>query len=193
MKMQKRFQATGLKEKLFLCFDEFTEGYPTMFSIELHHGGKFTKFPGIRYIEGRVDCVDLVDMDEFSVHELDDMMLKLGYVVPPVIYYHFQLPNRDLDFGLRALGNDADVLNLAQYIKDNKTIKVYTEHGETKLLTYFMSPRTVPSVIIEELECNEENEITQLKPGEYPIVVAKPRSNLPVVDLSHLTQTRMRG
>ncbi|KAI3496224.1 hypothetical protein L1887_38579 [Cichorium endivia] len=56
-----------------------------------------------------------------------------------------------------------------------------------------MSPRAVPSVIIEELECNEENEITQLKPGEYPIVVAKPRSNLPVVDLSHLTQNQDEG
>ncbi|KAI3500877.1 hypothetical protein L1887_36704 [Cichorium endivia] len=56
-----------------------------------------------------------------------------------------------------------------------------------------MSPRAVPSVIIEELECNEENEITQLKPGEYPIVVAKPRSKLPVVDLSHLTQNQDEG
>ncbi|CAI9260747.1 unnamed protein product [Lactuca saligna] len=90
-------------------------------------------------------------MDEFSVHELDEVMLKLGYDVPPVIYYHYQLPNGDLEFGLRALGNDIDVLSLAQYIEHHKIIKVYTEHNETKLLTYFMSPRVKPRVIIEEI------------------------------------------
>nr|KAJ0197034.1 hypothetical protein LSAT_V11C700387090 [Lactuca sativa] len=47
-------------------------------------------------------------------------MLELGYSVPPVIYYHFRIPHEDLDFGLRVLGNDNDVLNLAQYIGDNK-------------------------------------------------------------------------
>ncbi|CAI9265779.1 unnamed protein product [Lactuca saligna] len=135
------------------CFDAIRiyEGYPTMFTIELHHGGRFTKFPGISYIEGKLDHIDLVDMDEFSVHELDEVMLKLGYDVPPVIYYHYQLPNGDLEFGLRALGNDIDVLSLAQYIEHHKIIKVYTEHNETKLLTYFMSPRVKPRVIIEEI------------------------------------------
>ncbi|CAI9268154.1 unnamed protein product [Lactuca saligna] len=66
------------------CFDAIRiyEGYPTMFTIELHHGGRFTKFPGISYIEGKLDHIDLVDMDEFSVHELDEVMLKLGYDVP---------------------------------------------------------------------------------------------------------------
>nr|KAJ0226779.1 hypothetical protein LSAT_V11C100003540 [Lactuca sativa] len=122
-----------------------------MFTIELHHGGRFTKFPGISYIEGKLDHIDLVDMDEFSVHELDEVMLKLGYDVPPVIYYHYQLPNGDLEFGLRALGNDIDVLSLAQYIEHHKIIKVYTEHNETKLLTYFMSPGVKPRVIIEEI------------------------------------------
>ncbi|CAI9285562.1 unnamed protein product [Lactuca saligna] len=135
------------------CFDAIRiyEGYPTMFTIELHHGGRFTKFPGISYIEGKLDHIDLVDMDEFSVHELDEVMLKLGYDVPPVIYYHYQLSNGDLEFGLRALGNDIDVLSLAQYIEHHKIIKVYTEHNETKLLTYFMSLRVKPRVIIEEI------------------------------------------
>ncbi|KAL4585262.1 hypothetical protein LXL04_009878 [Taraxacum kok-saghyz] len=91
------------------------EGYPTFFSITLHHGGKFTKFPRRRYIEGKVDYVDFVDMDEFSVHELDYMMQQLCYEVPPIIYYHFQIPNGDFDFRLRALGNDLDVLTLRSY------------------------------------------------------------------------------
>nr|KAJ0211898.1 hypothetical protein LSAT_V11C400179570 [Lactuca sativa] len=150
------------------------KGYPTMFTIELQHGGRFTKFPGISYIEGKLDHVDLVDMDEFSVHELDEVMLKLGYEVPRVIYYHYQLPNRDLEFGLRALGNDVDVLSLAQYIEHHKIIKVYTEHNETKLLTYFMSPRVKPRVIIEEIE------------DDVPI----PKSNSAVVDLYPVNQNQ---
>ncbi|CAI9292054.1 unnamed protein product [Lactuca saligna] len=95
----------------------------TMFTIKLHHGGNFTKLPNTKYVKGEVRYIDLVDIDEFSVHELDTMMLELGYSVPPVIYYHFRIPHEDLDFGLRALGNDNDVLNLPQYISDNKVSK----------------------------------------------------------------------
>ncbi|CAI9295555.1 unnamed protein product [Lactuca saligna] len=123
----------------------------TMFTIKLHHGGNFTKLPNTKYVKGEMRYIDLVDIDEFSVHELDAMMLELGYSVPPVIYYYFRIPHEDLDFGLRDLGNDNDVLNLAQYIGDNKVIKVYTEHGQTNLLTYFMSPKGKQKVIIKEL------------------------------------------
>ncbi|KAL4585616.1 hypothetical protein LXL04_010239 [Taraxacum kok-saghyz] len=140
------------KSKKLLDATAIYEGYPTFFSITLHHGGKFTKFPGRTYIDGKVDYVNFIDMDEFSVHELDYMMQQLGYEVPPVIYYHFQIPNGDFDFGLRDLGNDLDVLTLGKFIEDNKVIHVYTEHGETRLLTYFMSPRVKPRVVIEELD-----------------------------------------
>ncbi|CAI9281867.1 unnamed protein product [Lactuca saligna] len=98
------------------------ERVPTMFTIKLHHGGNFTKLPNMKYVKGEVRYIDLVDIDEFSVHELDGMMLELGYFVPPVIYYHFRIPYEDLDFDLRALGNANDVLNLAKYIGDNKEL-----------------------------------------------------------------------
>ena len=119
------------------------DGHPTLFTIKLHHGGEFTKFPDVNYIDGTVTYVDMVDIEEFSVHEMDAIMKGLGYSVPPVIYYHFRLPKGDMHFGLRALGNDDDVRNLAQYVKEHKVIRVYTEHGFTKLLTYFMAPKPV--------------------------------------------------
>nr|KAJ0202613.1 hypothetical protein LSAT_V11C500266050 [Lactuca sativa] len=140
-------------------------GAPTWFSIKLHHGGKFTKLPDIKYIGGEVRYVDYVDIDEFSVHELDAIMLDLGYPDPrnsdfadesPVIYYHFRIPNGDFQFGLRALGNDQDVINLSKYIAHNKLIEVYTEHGKTNLLTYFMSPNAKGKVVIEELPENDD-------------------------------------
>ncbi|CAI9293924.1 unnamed protein product [Lactuca saligna] len=132
---------------------EVYDGYPNIFSIELHHGGSFTKFPNIRYINGQVRYFDVVDIDEFSVHELDLMMRELGYDGTEIMYYHFRLPNEGFDFGLRALGNDDDVRNLSRYVThNNKMIKVYTEHGQTNLLTYFMSPTGPRRVIIEDME-----------------------------------------
>ncbi|CAI9296144.1 unnamed protein product [Lactuca saligna] len=138
------------------------ERVPTMFSIKLHH-----------------------DIDEFSVHELDAMMLELGYSVPPVIYYHFRIPHEDLDFGLRALGNDNDVLNLAQYIGDNKVIEVYTEHGKTNLLTCFMSPKGKQKVIIKEL-CDGDLP----KEANVPQVPAKDKT--PMIDEAN-DQTQLAG
>ncbi|CAI9274677.1 unnamed protein product [Lactuca saligna] len=76
-------------------------GALTSFSIKLNHGGKFTKLPDIKYIGGEVRYVDYVDIDEFSIHELDAIMLDLGYPNPqmiefanesPMIYYHFMIP-----------------------------------------------------------------------------------------------------
>ncbi|CAI9276843.1 unnamed protein product [Lactuca saligna] len=130
-------------------------GHPTMSSNELHHGGKFTKFPGIKYIEGLVAYINVVHIEEFPVHEMDSIMLDLGYVFPTFIYYHFRLPNEGLDFGLRALGNDDDVRNLSKYVSENKLIKVYTKHGEITLVTYFMSPNGPRRVIIEAIEYEE--------------------------------------
>ncbi|CAI9285106.1 unnamed protein product [Lactuca saligna] len=121
------------------------------------------------------DITNEYDIDEFSVHELDAMMLELGYFVPPVIYYHFRIPHEDLDFGLKALGNDNDVLNLAQYIGDNKVTEVYTEHGKTNLLTYFMSPKGKQKVIIKEL-CDGDLP----KEANVPQVPAKDKT--PMID-----------
>ncbi|CAI9279862.1 unnamed protein product [Lactuca saligna] len=107
------------------------DGHLTLFTIKLHHGGEFTKFPNVNYIEGTVTYVDIVDIEEFSIHEMDAIMKGLGFSVPPVIYYHFRVPKGDMHFGLRALGNDDDVLNLSHYVKEHKLIRVYTEHEET--------------------------------------------------------------
>ena len=51
----------------------------------------------------------MVDIDTFSVHELDAIMKGFRYGVPPVIYYHFLVPGGDFHFGLKPLGNDDDL------------------------------------------------------------------------------------
>ncbi|KAL4591330.1 hypothetical protein LXL04_004288 [Taraxacum kok-saghyz] len=132
------------------------EGHPTLFTIKLYHGGEFTNFRDRKYIEGKVNYVDMVDIDEFSIPELDAIMRGLRYNVPPFIYYHFLVPNGDFQFGLRPLGNDDDLLNLAQYVVDHKLIRVYTEHGESTLLTYYINHKPVRKVTLEQFDEDEE-------------------------------------
>ncbi|CAI9275495.1 unnamed protein product [Lactuca saligna] len=126
-------------------------GNPTVFSIRLHYGGEFTKFPGRKYINGQQKFVDLIDSDLFSIHDIDDMMEELGCVEEgKVMYYHFKRPLGDLDFGLFALGSDQDVNHLRSYVASHKLIDVYTEFWRTNLHTYAMSPN--PSKLrIEEI------------------------------------------
>ncbi|KAJ9544823.1 hypothetical protein OSB04_024530 [Centaurea solstitialis] len=59
--------------------------------------------------------VDFVDNDEFLVYELNAMMKEIGYTDDVATFFQFKIPGSDLDFGLRALGNDMDVLNLLKY------------------------------------------------------------------------------
>ncbi|CAI9262685.1 unnamed protein product [Lactuca saligna] len=99
------------------------DGHPTLFTIKLYHGGEFTKYPDVCYIDGTINYVDMVDIDEFSVHELDAIMK----------------------------GNDQDVANFSQYVSEHKVMKVYTEHGETRLLTYFLNSKPVTKVTLVQL------------------------------------------
>lgn len=64
---------------IFFCCNYvrfFTVGHSTLFSLLLHHGGQFTRFPGREYINGKNSNIDT---DEFSLPELDSIMLQLGY------------------------------------------------------------------------------------------------------------------
>ncbi|KAI7752853.1 hypothetical protein M8C21_029055, partial [Ambrosia artemisiifolia] len=74
---------------------ELYVGAPSLFSIKLHHNGRFTRFPKWTYVEGEENFIDLLDHDK---------------------YYNYQVPASDLDVGLRALGSDADVIGFIKVI-----------------------------------------------------------------------------
>lgn len=78
-------------------------------------------------------------------------MKMLKYNPREIMFYHFKIPNKTLDWRLRALASDDDVNNLSQYVKDNKVINVFIEHGETKVESYYM-PKFSASVQIRELK-----------------------------------------
>ncbi|KAL4566448.1 hypothetical protein LXL04_030563 [Taraxacum kok-saghyz] len=56
------------------------KGHPTLFTIKLYHGGEFTNFRDRMYIEGKVNYVDMVDIDGFFIHDLDAIMRGLRKV-----------------------------------------------------------------------------------------------------------------
>lgn len=90
----------------------------------------------------------------------------LKYDPKKIMYYHFKMPDKTLDWGLRALACNDDIVNLAQYVKDNKVIEVFIEHGETTVKSYYM-PTFKEKVQLKEL--NNNVDVVELD-DESPIV-----------------------
>ncbi|GJZ52612.1 hypothetical protein Tco_0607127 [Tanacetum coccineum] len=104
-------------------------GNPKLVTFEIYHDGCFTPTPSRSYVGGQVSSVDVLDIDEFCLHDLKEMVVKLGYGVANLMYYHFLRPILGLDYGLHPLNVDVDVLEMEKYVKGNKIIVVYVEHG----------------------------------------------------------------
>lgn len=75
--------------------------------------------------------IDKIQIKEFSIHELNEMMQQMKYVKREPMDYRLCMPEVLLDFGLQPLGNDQDVINLSRYVGNFKEIKIYIEHGQT--------------------------------------------------------------
>ncbi|GJR16866.1 hypothetical protein Tco_0965393 [Tanacetum coccineum] len=75
-----------------------------MFLIRIHHGGKFHKYLGRRYVDGHVDIFDMVDIDLFIMPALNRMVLQLGYTCEfEPLFYNYLRPLSSLDEGLYPL------------------------------------------------------------------------------------------
>nr|KAJ0209902.1 hypothetical protein LSAT_V11C400164130 [Lactuca sativa] len=158
---------------------------PSMFSIRLNYGGVFTKFPGRKYIKGKMKYIDGIDSDLFSVHDMDEIMELLDCVEPgKSIYYHFKRPTWDLDFGLYALGCDEDINHFRSYVYEHKVIEVYTQFWETKLHTYQMSPNPAKIKIheIPESLCRKSLLLTWSNSGDCPSEEAPVFENVETMD-----------
>nr|GEY11152.1 hypothetical protein [Tanacetum cinerariifolium] len=123
-----------------LIFYEYNA--PNMFSIRIHHGGKFISYPGRMYVSGRVDIFDMVNINLFTVVALNMMVLKLGYTgESEPMFYNYLRPLTSLDVVLYALACEKDVRCLATLVRSFKLIEVYIEHGVTVLDSYLRAPR----------------------------------------------------
>ncbi|GJU12383.1 hypothetical protein Tco_1134779 [Tanacetum coccineum] len=111
---------------------------PTKFSLLIHHGRSFRKFPNREYREGKTDMFDFVDMDCFSIHELDVMVLQLGSDgINEHMYYYYLRSMSDLDIRTTIeeyhedMGVEATSCHLkADNVLLNEDLKgTRTEHG----------------------------------------------------------------
>ncbi|KAL8244114.1 hypothetical protein R6Q59_010372 [Mikania micrantha] len=57
-----------------------------IFSLKFNHGGIFRKVPGRKYVSGKVNYIDKADSDNFSMHELNEMIQELGYTKDVFMY-----------------------------------------------------------------------------------------------------------
>nr|GEX88128.1 hypothetical protein [Tanacetum cinerariifolium] len=69
----RRRQWTGTTEQLIEQLESTYDYAPNMFSIRIHHGGTFRRYPGRMYVNGHVDIFDMVDIDLFTVVALNMM------------------------------------------------------------------------------------------------------------------------
>ncbi|KAL4560423.1 hypothetical protein LXL04_032574 [Taraxacum kok-saghyz] len=110
--------------------DKAYEATDNYFTLKLHYGGVFTKVPGRKYKNGNVAYFDFVDIDLFSVHNINEMVRDIGYLTETHLFYQDCKPNICLDYGLMPLGNDQDVLTMTAYIPRHREISVYIETGQ---------------------------------------------------------------
>ncbi|GKE83287.1 hypothetical protein Tco_1553287, partial [Tanacetum coccineum] len=52
---------------------------PNIYYIRIHHNGVFKKWPGRIYDGGKVNIVDLLDIDEVLVEDMDSLMVQMSY------------------------------------------------------------------------------------------------------------------
>ena len=101
---------------LLLYFFE-TEQYPNLFSIRVHHEGRFTELPKRQYVGGQVTFVDLIAIDQFNIDLLNSIMYQsLGYEENEKMYYHYKVPLKGLDTGLRPLGGEDDFHEVVKHV-----------------------------------------------------------------------------
>ncbi|GKC85323.1 hypothetical protein Tco_1141040 [Tanacetum coccineum] len=93
----------------------------------------------IRYKGGKVNWVDDIDSDIFSIVEVTSMTKELGYENPSMAYY-YKKPNIDLDNGLTELAVDKDVCEMLMYVDKCKVIELYTDHYVNKKRVLIQEP-----------------------------------------------------
>ncbi|GKB57620.1 hypothetical protein Tco_0913806 [Tanacetum coccineum] len=105
-------------------YDEF----PYLFSIVLHHEGRFSGFPIRKYLHGKIHEVDFLNIDDFTREDMYNIMKKISDATGVVeniesneYFCYFQKPNCDLNVGLQQLWTEEDYMDLYMYIGHGKT------------------------------------------------------------------------
>ncbi|GJV00343.1 transposase, MuDR [Tanacetum coccineum] len=113
------------------------------------------------YVGGKLNYVDKIGMDLFNVDELHMFVKDLGYDPKQLMFYHYKLPNKSLDYGLRPLSCDADVVSLIKLVANCKKVEVFVEYWLTSVDHQFLSPvkssKTLALCWINEADVGESS------------------------------------
>ncbi|GKD98038.1 hypothetical protein Tco_1381935 [Tanacetum coccineum] len=124
-------------------YEDYRE-FPSVFCLKINHGGTFTPPPMTRYKGGKVNWVDDIDSDTFSIVEVSSMLQELGYENPCMAYY-YKKPNSELENGLVELVADKDVYEMLMYVDKFMVIEVYTDHTVKK--QHVLTQEPLPTII----------------------------------------------
>ncbi|GJW53172.1 mutator type transposase [Tanacetum coccineum] len=141
------------------------------FSLKVKYAGFFTESIGRSYVNDDFAFFDYIDIDEFLVHELNDIVKKIGFSGKTIMYYSFLKSDISLDNGLYALGNDEDVRRMAKYIRlGYNMIEVFIELDKTTVFTYIDAAYNTPKSKCVIMEIPDG-----VSPKNAPINKMKPR------------------
>ncbi|GKE32174.1 hypothetical protein Tco_1451496, partial [Tanacetum coccineum] len=100
-------EKSGLKRQMI---DEVETPYEcSMFTMRIHHGGNFRRFPGRQYVGGKEGIFDLVDIDVFYARVRSDGDTGYTYENELLFYHYLRSMSSLVDVGLFALSCDEDV------------------------------------------------------------------------------------
>ncbi|GJW64552.1 hypothetical protein Tco_0116436 [Tanacetum coccineum] len=140
--LMEEMKLTAHYQMYTVVFQFFTiDNAPNMFSLRIHHCRICHKYPGRRYVDGRVNIFDMVDIDLFTMIVLNKMVLQLGYTCEyELLFYNYVRPLSSLDEGLYPLTFEEEVHCLASLFRSFKLIEFYIEHGYTIVNSYQRPP-----------------------------------------------------
>ena len=103
--------------------------YSTLFSIEVHYGGKFIELPYKKYVGGSTVYIDWVDAEKISIPEIHCMAKEIGCADVRACWY--RVPAMDIISELRVLEYNRDILSMVEWIPTYRVIEIYLDHEAT--------------------------------------------------------------
>ncbi|XP_052114171.1 uncharacterized protein LOC127745472 [Arachis duranensis] len=152
---RKKADGKGIEEKTEVHrLTKKTEEMPERLKLIFHHGGKFETYPGENFIYTSDLYDEWVGVDEnyLDVFAVTCYYRELGYDKAEACW--FLDPKDGLDFGLRRLQVDQDVVSIIEHChENNNVIHIYFEHGPSILY------------IIDVMELSDEDHAIGQKVG----------------------------
>ncbi|XP_058209538.1 uncharacterized protein LOC131322289 [Rhododendron vialii] len=105
--------------------DGRTVGGSGLFTMQIHHEGKFFNVPRIKYEGGSIAYVDNCSRDTISLLEVGDLVEQLGYT--GMINYYYVMTGRTINNGLKMLLTDKDVLDRIDQLPPSRVVDIYVE------------------------------------------------------------------